>query len=485
MSLLKQGAEKGFIKLDDDKKVITYVYQNKKRNFKNPEEKVQAETFLKLILLYGYSEKRIRQFVNITKGANKSFGEADIIVYNDDELTEPYLIVECKKEEATEQEFEQAVEQAFSYAYVTPNNIKFIWVTSGIKNRYFEFNKDKEERKDVPDIPQFGVEQLAKYKFAKGGFDQTKIGEKKIKYGTQQFFELSVVAEEELTRRFKQAHNSLWAGGEMNPSQAFDELDKLIFCKIWDEQYTIDESSKRFRPRKKYEPYLFQTFAKESPKELTEHIKSIYEQSKAKDPEVFKDNIQLAPEKVKTVVGYLEGINLSKTDLDSKGKAFETFMSSYFRGDFGQFFTPRPIVKFITSVLPIDNTHKVLDTSCGSGGFLLYALDKVREQANEYYPEWKEDPEESKAHYKYWHDFAQHNLCGIEINDQIARSAKMNMIIHDDCHTNVISTDGLLKSKEIIKRSGNNNFKYNSFDFIITNPPFGSSVKQTEKAYLH
>jgi hypothetical protein len=43
-----------------------------------------------LILLYGYSEKRIRQFVSITKGANKSFGEADIIVDNDDELTEPY-----------------------------------------------------------------------------------------------------------------------------------------------------------------------------------------------------------------------------------------------------------------------------------------------------------------------------------------------------------------------------------------------------------
>ncbi|OWY20417.1 SAM-dependent DNA methyltransferase [Sphingobacteriales bacterium UPWRP_1] len=86
---------------------------------------------------------------------------------------------------------------------------------------------------------------------------------------------------------------------------------------------------------------------------------------------------------------------------------------------------------------------------------------------------------------KYWHDFAEKNLFGIEINDQIARTAKMNMIIHDDGHTNVIASDGLLSDTEMQAKSGNKEFKYNSFDFIITNPPFGSSIKQTEKAYMH
>ena len=172
-------------------------------------------------------------------------------------------------------------------------------------------------------------------------------------------------------------------------------------------------------------------------------------------------------------------MNLGATDLDSKGRAFETFMGSYFRGDFGQFFTPRNIVEFIVDVLPITNEDRVLDTSCGSGGFLLYALDKVRRQADEFYAK------NSVEHYKYWHDFAEKNLFGIEINEQIARTAKMNMIIHDDGHTNVISLDGLLQSDTIIEKSKNRQFKYESFDFIITNPPFGSSVKQTEKAYLH
>lgn len=184
-------------------------------------------------------------------------------------------------------------------------------------------------------------------------------------------------------------------------------------------------------------------------------------------------------------MGYLESINLSETDLDSKGKAFETFMGSYFRGDFGQYFTPRPIVKFIVNALPITHDSKVLDTSCGSGGFLLYALDKVRTEANALYPEYLTNPRETTNHYRHWHDFAEKQLYGIELNEQIARTAKMNMIIHDDGHTNVISSDGLLRAEEMQERSGNKGFEYDSFDFIITNPPFGSSVKQTEKAYLH
>ncbi len=154
-------------------------------------------------------------------------------------------------------------------------------------------------------------------------------------------------------------------------------------------------------------------------------------------------------------------------------------MGSFFRGDFGQYFTPRVIVKFIVDVLPITNDSLVLDTSCGSGGFLLHALDKVRKQADEYFKPG------SGKHRSHWHQFAQFNLYGIEINEQIARTAKMNMIIHDDGHTNVIAADGLLPADEIRAKTKNQGFKQDHFDFIITNPPFGSTVKQTEKAYLH
>jgi type I restriction enzyme M protein len=177
-------------------------------------------------------------------------------------------------------------------------------------------------------------------------------------------------------------------------------------------------------------------------------------------------------------------VNLSETDLDSKGRAFETFMGSFFRGNFGQYFTPREIVKFIVDTLPITHDSKVLDTSCGSGGFLLYALNKVREEATEYYPDYTTDARQYAKWHPYWHDFAEKNLYGIEINEQISRAAKMNMIIHDDGHTNVITSDGLLSDNTIKENTGNKGFEYGTFDFIITNPPFGSNIRQTEQAYL-
>ncbi len=474
MSLIQEGIKKGLIKLDDEQKYITYINQNKKRNYSNPEEQVQAETFLKLVLTYGYAQKRIRLFVPVAMGSSTK--EADIIVYNDDGHKSPHIVVECKKQEVSELEFTQAVEQGFSYAVA--EGAKYVWITSGIKDEYYQVPTEKpKERITITDIPQSGVETLARFKYAKGGG---------ISNG-QKLFELTVVTEDELTRRFKQAHQSLWGGGELNPSEAFDELDKLIFCKIWDEK----------KARKVGEPYDFQIFSvapkanekeeerkQRENKQLSERIKALYEEGRRADAEVFKDDIRLSPEKLRTVVGYLESINLGETDLDSKGRAFETFMGSFFRGDFGQYFTPRPIVKFIVDVLPIKHNSLVLDTSCGSGGFLLHALEKVRTEADEYYPNYKTDPKEYNKHYQHWHNFAQSNLFGIEINEQIARVAKMNMIIHDDGHTNVIAADGLRDSEDLIKRTENKGFTYNRFDFVITNPPFGSVIKQTEQAYI-
>lgn len=473
------GIEKGLISFNDDMSRITYVFQKKERNYNNPEEKVQAETFLRLIIDYNYPVNRIKQFVSVTMG--REVKEADIIVYKDEMCLEPYILVECKKQEVSEAEFQQAINQAFGYAYATAGELKYVWVTSSIKSEFFEVDQSSNTRNQLPDIPQFGAKDVATYKYV---YDAQYLP---IESGKQRFFDLSIIDQSELTRRFKQAHEALWAGGQLNPSEAFDELDKLIFCKIWDER----------KPRRMGDPYDFQIIT--VPKEIEEsedkrrHIENdnlykrvmaLYEEGRKKDKEVFRDNIRLTPEKIRTVVSYLESVNLGETDLDSKGRAFETFMGSFFRGNFGQYFTPREIVKFIVDVLPIEHDSKVLDTSCGSGGFLLYALNKVRDKATELYPNYSKDVRQYDRWHKYWHDFAEKNLFGIEISEQISRAAKMNMIIHDDGHTNVITSDGLVSDETIIEKTNNLGFKYGTFDFIITNPPFGSTVRQSEQAYL-
>lgn len=476
---IKIGIEKELISFNEDMSRITYMFQNKERNYNNPEEKVQAETFLRLILDYHYPVNRIKQFVPVTMG--REVKEADIVIYDDDMCMSPHILVECKRQEVSEAEYQQAIEQAYSYAFALPCDVKYVWVTSGIKSDYFEVDKNLNSRNQLPDIPQFGVKNVASYKYVYGAEYLPE------ESGKQRFFDLSIIEQSDLTRRFKQAHEALWAGGQLNPSEAFDELDKLIFCKIWDER----------KPRRMGEPYDFQiiTVSKEEEKSETKRrliendnlykrVLALYEEGRQKDKEVFRDNIRLTPEKIRTVVGYLESVNLGETDLDSKGRAFETFMGSFFRGNFGQYFTPREIVKFIVDVLPIEHDSKVLDTSCGSGGFLLYALNKVRNKATELYPQYKTDTRQYKFWFSYWHDFAEKNLYGIEISEQISRAAKMNMIIHDDGHTNVITSDGLVSDESIIAKTNNHGFKYGTFDFIITNPPFGSTVRQSEQAYL-
>lgn len=465
--LIQKGKQDEIISFNAEGTRITYEQQNKTKNYKT-EEIVQAEAYLKLIYEYNYPKENVRLFVPVKMGADNR--EADIVVYKDANHTAPLIVVECKKQEVSNAEYNQSIAQAFSYA--VSMGAQYVWATSGINNSYYQVSKNYPQKNiDITDIPKLN-EQVKAYKYFKGN--------------------LQVIGQDELTAKFKQAHNALWGGGELDPSAAFDELDKLIFCKIWDER----------KPRKSGEPYDFQKItATQNNEELTEkeieeenqknivdlakRIHQLYEEGKAIDPEVFKENIRLSDSRINTVVGFLQDIDLGKTDLDSKGRAFETFMDSFFRGNFGQYFTPREIVKFIVDVLPIAHTSMVLDTSCGSGGFLLHALDKVRQQANEYYPNFENNVDEAKNHHKYWHDFAKKKLFGIEINEQIARVAKMNMIIHDDGHTNVVSCDGLLPDNEIEAKTGNKDLKNNTFDFIVTNPPFGSTVKQIEQAYTN
>lgn len=461
--LFIEGQKNNYISLLEkgDTTYIEYHCKNGvKKKLENPEEFVQATAFLRLIIDYNYPPLNISVNESVQEGSATK--QADIIVYNDNKK-KILIVVECKKEDINERQFQVAIDQAYTYAHALA--AQYVWVTSGIRNEYFEIvEMFPVERIAISDIPKKDG-KVNQYKYVKGG--------KEPQPGTKT----------ELMQKFKAAHDALWGGGALAPTTAFDELDKLIFCKIWDEKW------KENAPDTKGEPLDFQIISypedrdnKQSTKaktELEKRVRRLYEQGRKKDPEVFKDDIKLDKHKIYTVVQYLQDINLSKTDLDSKGLAFQSFMGEFFRGDFGQFFTPDTIVDFIVKSVGIKKDWKILDTSCGSGGFLLHALKEIRDDADRLY-----DDEIGSASWKnYWHEFAEKHLFGIEINEQISRVAKMNMIIHDDGHTNIITNDGLKNNSTIEIENRNLNFQDGTFDLIMTNPPFGASVKADEVAY--
>ena len=456
--LFQKGIKDKYIIINEGKSIIHYNCKNQtKRRLQTPEEFVQAETYLKLIYDYDYPASNIS--VNESVQIGSETREADILVYNDSH-SKILVVVECKEENINERQFQVAVDQAYSYAHASA--ARYVWVTSGIKDEYYEItNISPVSRISISDIPKRDGE-VKRFKYIKGVTEPP--------HGTQG----------ELIQKFKSAHDALWGGGALAPTTAFDELDKLIFCKIWDERWRDND------PKSKGQPYNFQIIHyPEDPQnnkakvELEARIRNLYEHGRKKDPEVFKDDIKLDKHKIYTVVQYLQDINLSKTDLDAKGLAFQSFMGEFFRGDFGQFFTPKPIVEFIVSAIGVNKDWKILDTSCGSGGFLLHALKAIRDDANEIFS----DEIGSASWRDYWHVFAEKHLFGIEINEQISRVAKMNMIIHDDGHTNIITNDGLKNNRTLEIENRNLNFQDGIFDLIMTNPPFGSTIKADEVGY--
>lgn len=429
---------------------ITYVAVIRMELFDDPEEEVRAEYWAELIYRYGYEPQRIGVEITIPDRTPKD--AADLVVFRDDDRKDPFAVIECKRDEIKDAEFEQAVEQAAGNGTADKFRAEYVGVVAGMTRRFLDFTGAygalEREKNIIADLPvMYGKPEEFKY---------TKGGE----------LDISPVSREALIAAIAKCHQTLWAGGKLTPPQAFGELCKLIFVKIF------DEKSKR----KDGQPYQFQIKTHETPKRLGDRIRALYAVHQKRDPTVFTETIKASDAQIRAIVSHLQEMNLNETDLDVKGVAFEQFMDGFFKGDYGQYFTPRTIIEFAVAMVRPTNDDLILDPACGSGGFLLYALDAVRAEADEYHKP------NSAAHYAHWHDFAMRGLFGIEINDEICRVAKMNLILHDDGHSNVIDEDALRPVGDIARR--NKDIRTGAFDLVLTNPPFGSTIELLEHSYL-
>ncbi|MBN1232077.1 MAG: restriction endonuclease subunit M [Candidatus Coatesbacteria bacterium] len=453
LDVIEKGKQEGLLSFNEDRsKIIYHCKRDYTTSFKNPEETIRAYYYTELVLDYQYPKKRIDLEVLIPKRLPED--RADIVVYEDDDCLKPYITVEAKREGITDAEFNQAIEQVFGNAVSIAS--VYAVVIAGFTKRSFKLKgfPPLERKKNIIAVIPKKYEKEQKYTYIKG----------------DAFNDLKIVKQEDLKNALKKSHDTVWEGGKRDPTSAFDEVSKLIFCKLKDEKDT-----------KKGEPYKFQIGSHELASEVSDRIRKIYEKARERDAEVFKESINLEDEILFSVVNHIQEISFSKTELDIKGEAFEEFMQGFFKGQMGQFFTPRKVVDFCVNMMSPDKDALILDPACGSGGFLLNCLEHVKKRVEQDYEE---------EAYNQWHEFAKNNLFGIEVNEKIARVCKMNMIIHDDGHTNIISTDAL---KEIENKDKNikgiidlnKKIDKNSFDLILTNPPFGATIKRSEKSYLN
>ena len=455
--LVERAARDGHIQFDRTGKSerIVYAATDHRERWSDPEEKVRAAFYAELIYTYDYTPSRIG--VEITVPDRTPKDAADLVVFNDDARTIPYAVIECKKDGVSDAEFQQAIEQAAGNGSWAKFRASYVGVVAGSTRRFLDFTAKygvlEREANIIADLPRvYGVPEDSIYR----------------KGGGNGFIDLQIVSREQLIRSIEKCHQTLWGGGRLSPPAAFGELCKILFVKNVDERTT-----------KRGHFYQFQIRTHEPARHLGNRLRALYKQAQDEDPDVFTESIKIDDATLRTLVSHLQGINLTKTDLDTKGVAFERFMDGFFKGDFGQYFTPREIIALAVEMLRPTNHQMVLDPACGSGGFLLHALDYVRHQADHEFPQHDTDPDAARDHFVYWHEFARRNLHGIEINDEIARVAKMNMIIHDDGHTNIIGFDALDSLEHL--PSDKPDLRANRFDIVLTNPPFGAVVKSSEK----
>ncbi|MBI5937764.1 MAG: restriction endonuclease subunit M [Betaproteobacteria bacterium] len=477
---LEQALEDGLAKITGEGKTqrIHYIAADHSERYSDPEEKVRAEFWAELIYKYEYRPERIGFEVKVERRTPDD--KADLVIYADDEMKDRYFVFECKRPDISDAEFAQAIEQACGNR--ASLGAKYAGAIAGLTRRLLRFDDPKKfpsgerQRNRIADIPlRYGKPPSSR--FFKGGV-RYEFG-KLVKAS-----DLPAIPREALRSAIRKCHQTLWEGGRRSPIAAFGEFCKLVFVKHRDEKDP---------DRHDGVPYEFQTREDETPEQLAARIYRLYDIEKSADPTVFEGKINVDPLILAQCVEHLEAISLDRTELDTKGVAFEEFMGGFFKGDFGQYFTPRELIAFAVEILNPERKDTVLDPACGSGGFLLYALDHVRREADR-----KKKPG-TIEHFQYWHDFAEKNLFGIEINEELARVAKMNMIIHDDGHTNIVGHDALDLFKAPPPKMDadgrliappprtylgdhNEGIKPGRFDLILTNPPFGSVIKRTEKA---
>lgn len=459
-----------------------------------PEEEVRQKYICRLADSYGYSLDQMDQEIQVSNSQRgQGAARADIVVWRSKEDKEskkyPLIVVECKAESVTirKEDYYQGMNYA-SWAHAD------FFVTTNLKEtRIFRIVKGQipDKLDEIVDIPN-----------ALKANNQKEID--KLLKQTKAF------TRDEFSKLLFKCHNIIRNNDKLSPEAAFDEISKILFIKIRYERSNSDSqifSADRFTALKKSREEYNKEMNIKDEKPFYQHLFDLTKQEFVHD-HLFDDNakIEIRENSFEQIVKELEIYNLSTTSDDVKGIAFEKFLGKTFRGELGQFFTPRTIVDFMVSVLDPQEGELVCDPCCGSGGFLIKAFEYVREKIEKDIEQQKEDikaqfygdeydkmsdkkKQEVEAEVSQTFSYLNEELninnekgrlrslsfdCifGTDANPRMARTAKMNMIMHGDGHGGVHHHDGLLNVNGIFE---------NRFDVILTNPPFGARVEKDLK----
>lgn len=448
-----------------------------------PEEYVRQTVEKRLVIEHKYPKECIAVEYPIKMGDGKK--RADLVIFAPNSSAEDkkdqhkiQIIIECKKEAVKPTDRKEGIEQLKTYMSACSNCIWGMWTNGKHKTVFKKSTRDNgiffDEYNDIPS--------------ADGSTSENERPKRTS---------LTKATDDNLLFTFRTCHDIISVNDGYSKPAAFFEFLKIIFCKIQDERNVLA-------------PIEFYTTATErnyldGQASVYNRIAKIFETVKKRNAKIFDSNdvIKLEPRTVAQIVGELQKYSLLNTNIDFKGKAYEEIVGSNLRGDRGEFFTPRNIMHMAVDMIDPKEGEKVLDSSCGTGGFVVTAMNaviaKLTERMEKQYGK-KEDwsPEIRQAFDDNIAQIAAENFFGFDINPDLVKATKMNMVMNNDGSGNIIQLNTLLPPilwqddrKAIIQKAIDgtphpitNIQSIGVFDVIVTNPPFGSKIPIEDQQIL-
>lgn len=359
-----------------------------------------------------------------------------------------------------------------SYASACMNSTYGMW-TNGDELLTFRYVVNKAGKRvpdPVPDLPHAGGE---------------------VPDDAPRFDQLRPAASDSLLYSFRRCHNYIAGNQGIQKAEAFQELLKIIFCKIQDER---DSPTPTF--------YITPTERQGAVgrKRCRKRIDKLFTSVKRSYETIFKadEQITLTDDVLAYIVSQLQMYSLLESDVDVKGHAYETIVGSNLRGDKGQFFTPRNMCRMMVRMVDPSEKDVILDPAMGTCGFLVTAMNYVLEKVGESVEEsGRSKTFKQEALSRRKQDFLAHHIVGIDFDPILVRASKMNMVMNNDgtgqlFHANSLEpfsafSPELRKALRLDAEDVRENKALregHGVTAIMTNPPFGSKIPIEDPAIL-
>ncbi len=415
------------------------------------EEEIKVHLVIPWLESLGYKKETMEfeKTIEVQEGRKKKNIFADIVIYSNKKRETPLIVVDTKSPKGILSKNDK--EQVISYARLLPKIAPLAVLTNGYNIQVFK-TLDKSRIKTLP-----------KRKDLLNDFVSTVLSaniEEALRSEAKK--ELFVIDDVNTFKDLlKKCHTTIRNNEGYDPIKAFDELSKVLFSKMYEEQYNRDNNR-----------FTVEIFDK-TLKELNVNI--VQQQfAEIQKVENFKDLfpeqtvIELKDRTIKEIVQIFESYDLTLTNFDVKGEAFEYFLGDTFTGGLGEYFTPRNVVEFMVEAISPKIGEKIIDPFCGTGGFLIYAFDIISEKIKLH--EFAENEKE-----KWRYELSNKSLFGTDWKTRTSQACKMNMIVHGDGNTGVFQHNGFKNIEGFIE--------HDKFDICFTNPPFGAN--ESDEAVLN